>query len=384
MARRLASLGLIGALLILPGGCVVLDATSVGFAVVTGHRLVTLSGEAKWAKPQQAVTAVSLSTGEVLARGTLDDQKRYSVRMTLPMGEDLAVAVHAPGNAALILAPRGDKRQEERALNLTRGSTAVAWGLGSVLGGLRLPADKPWDAKPEQWKAIGQRLPIGHGALIQASANDLDTVGVGSPGGAAAELAQALAGTLTTVRVAAGGHPRDVVLWPAILQGWANALATLPPSTGDAMAPRAASAIDLLSVVDRIWADSPYAEEQGALTVQVPLRETGTNRVPQALPAVVHGLRYTVTASMLGAPRTGTIDRAGIRFQGGDVVLRVPDMPEGFASVDLELLDENAASLGTVNAQGVVGLAMIHALQAPAVAVSLEGTGDTLPGVKPL
>lgn len=382
MARRLITWGLVGALLILPGGCVVLDATSVGFAVVTGHRLVTLSGEAKGAQPQQPVTAVSLATGDVVAQGKLDDQKRFSVRVSLPMGEDLAVVVHAPGHAALILAPRGDKRQEARALNLTRGTTAVAWGLGSVLGGIRLPGNNAWDAKPEQWKAIGQRLPIGLGASIQASANDLDALGVGSAGGTAAELAMALNATLATVRVVAGGHPRDIALWPPILQGWANALSTLPPNTGDAMAPRAAESLDLLTVVDRIWADSPYAEEQGALSVQVPLREPETGRVPQSLPAVIYGLRYTVSASLLGAPRTGTIARDGISFQGGALFLRVPDMPEGFASVDLELLDENGASLGKANAEGVVQIAMTRALQAPAVAVSLEGTGGNVPGVK--
>jgi hypothetical protein len=378
--RRLATCCLLGTLAFLPSGCVVLDATSVGFAMVTGQRLVTVSGEAKWAKPQQTVKVVSLATGNVVAEGTLDDQKRFSVRVSLPMGEDLAIALHAPGNAALLLASRGEKRQEDRELNLTRGSTAVAWGLGSVLGGLRLPGANAWDGKPEQWKAIGERLPISHGALIQGSASDLDALGVGSPGGTAAELAIALKESLETVRIAAGGHPRDVVLWPPLLQGWSNALGALPPSTGDAMAPQAAAAVDLLSVLDQIWAQHPYGEEQGALSVQVPLKEPGTARVPEALPAVIHGLRYSVSASMLNPPRTGTIPRKGIRFQGGALVLRVPDMPTGFASVDLELLDESSASLGQVNAQGVVSLAMTHALKAPTVEVSLEGTPTTRPG----
>ncbi len=59
MVRRLSTWALLGALAFLPSGCVVLDATSVGYAMLTGHRLVTVSGEAVWAQPKQEVLAVS-------------------------------------------------------------------------------------------------------------------------------------------------------------------------------------------------------------------------------------------------------------------------------------------------------------------------------------
>jgi hypothetical protein len=172
------------------------------------------------------------------------------------------------------------------------------------------------------------------------------------------------------------------VLWPAVILGWTNALGGMAPSTGDAMAPQAASAIDLRAMVDQIWATSPHAEEQGAIEVKVPLKETGTNRVPEALPAVIHGLRYQISASMLSVPRAGTIPREAVRFQSGAAVLRVPDMPEGFASIDIELLGENTASLGTVTAQGVVNRAIIRQVEAKAIEVSLEGTPTTRPGVR--
>ncbi len=382
MSHRLTHWALFGALAFLPSGCVVFDATTAGFAMVSGQRLVTVSGEAAWAQPKQSVTAIDLKTGAMVAQGTLDDSKRYSVRVSLPLNDDLAIALHAPGSAALLLAPRGEKRQEERELDLTRGSTTVAWALGSALGGLPLPGNDAWKGSNDQWKAVGSRLPVTHGVLIAGSASVLDGVGVGSPATAASELDQALKASLDTLRVASFGHPRDLVLWPALVLGWSNALAQLPAGTGDSMAPQAAAGLDFLTVAEQIWALYPHVDELGALEIKVPLREPETDLIPQALPAVVQGLRYQVSGSMLPAPRVGTIARSAIRFQAGSLVLRVPDMPEGFASVDVEILGANAATLGRAESQGLVNRAVIRALTAATVAVSMEGTPTSRPGVR--
>lgn len=382
MSRYLVSWSLLGALAFLSAGCAVFDATTVGFAMVTGQRLVTVSGEAKWAKPKQAVTAVNLATGAVLAQGALDDAKRFSVRLSVPGEDDLAIALHTPGSAALLLAQRSEKRQEERTLDLTRGSTTVAWALGSALAGISLPGNETWNGKADQWKLLAERLPVSYGVPLQAGASTLDMVGIGSSGSAAAELSAALSTALETLRGAAGGHPRDQVLWPAILLGWANALGAMAPSTGDDMAPQAAAAIDLQTALDQIWAQYPYGEEHGGIEIRIPLREPATSQVPEALPAVIHAMRYQVRASLLPAPRQATVARGGIRFQGGSLILRVPEMPEGFASVDVELLGANSASLGTVNTQGLVNRAMTRALETTPIAVSLEGTPTTRPGTR--
>ncbi len=382
MVRRLSTWALLGALAILPSGCVVFDATSVGYAMLTGHRLVTVSGEAAWAQPKQEVTAVNLRTGAVLARGSVDNEKRFNVRVPLPVNEDTAIALYSPGNAALLLAPRGEKRQEDRALNLTRGTATVAWALGASLAEIKVPGNDAWSASTEQWRTLGERVPVSHGLALQACANTLDSVGVGSPNAAATELSTALKTALTTVRVAAAGHPRDAVLWPPVLLGWSNALATLAPSTGDAMAAQAAGVIDVSSVVEQVWAKAPYTEGQGGIELKVPLREPGSSRVPEALPAVIHSLRYQIGASLLAAPRQGTIARSAVRFQSGAAVLRIPDMPEGFASIDVELLDANSASLGRVNAEAIVNRAIVRNVESTPIAVSLEGTPTTQPGIR--
>lgn len=380
MMRRLISGALLASLAILPSACVVLDATSLGFAMITGQRVITVSGEAKWSQPHEDVLAVNLTTGAVIARGALDDGKRFNFRLSIPAGEHLAVALQAPGSSALLLAPRGEKRQEERAIDLTRGTSTVAWGLGAALAGIPIPAKGAWEGSPEKWRTLGERLPVGYGGVLQGTAEILDTVGVGSPQGTATELSKALKETLGTVKIAAGGHPRDRVLWPPVVLSWANALGSLAPGTGDAMAPQAAAAIDLLSTLDQVWAASPYAEDQGALEIKLPLREPETNRVPQALPTVIQGLRYQVRSAMLPTPREGTIARAGIRFQAGAVILRIPHLPTGFASVDLELLGENESSLGKVNVQEIVNLALARSVNAKPVAVSLENTPGHTPG----
>lgn len=382
MMRRLFCVALLGAVALLPAGCVVLDATSVGYAMLTGHRLVTVSGEATWAQPKQEVLAVSLKSGSVLAKGSVDDQKRFSVRIPLAVNEDAAIALHSPGNAALLLAPRGEKRQEERALNLTRGTTTVAWAIGSALADLPIPGNDAWNLKPEQWRALGALLPASHGLVLQAGANTLDTVGVGSPHVAATELSSALKAALGTVRVAVAGHPRDEALWPPLVLGWANALSAMPPSTGDAMATKAIGAIDMISVVEQVWANAPYVEGQGGIELKIPLRETGTNRVPEALPVVIRGLRYQIGASMFSTPRVGTIDRNAVRFQSGAAVLRIPDMPEGYASLDVELLGENSSALGRVTEETIVNRALVRSVESKPIAVSLEGTPTTRPGVR--
>lgn len=380
--RRLSTWALLGALALLPSGCVVFDATSVGYAMLTGHRLVTVSGEAAWAQPKQELTAVNLKTGAVLARGSVDNDKRFIIRVPVPMNDDLALALHSPGNAALLLAPRGEKRQEERALNLTRGTTTVAWALGASLADLKVPGNEPWSASTEQWRTLGERLPASYGLALQASANTLDSVGIGSPTAAANGLDTALKSALSTVRVAAAGHPRDAALWPPVLLGWTNALTTLAPSAGDTMAAQAAGVIDVSAVVEQVWATAPYTEGQGGIELKVPLREPVSNRVPEALPAVIHGLRYQIGASLLAAPRQGTIARSAVRFQSGAAILRIPDMPEGFASIDVELLDESSASLGRVNAEAIVNRAIVRNVESTPIAVSLEGTPTTQPGIR--
>ncbi len=312
----------------------------------------------------------------------MDDQKRFSVRVPLSLGEDTAIALHTRGNAALLLVPRGEKRQEERALNLTRGTTTVAWALGAALADLPMPGNESWNVTTEKWKTLGERLPVSHGLALQASANTLDTVGIGSPSSAATDLSKALSTALGTARVAAAGHPRDGVLWPPLVLGWSNALAELPPTTGDTMAAQAAGAVDVLSVVEQVWATAPYTEGQGGIELKIPLREPGTNRVPEALPAVIRGLRYQIGASLLPAPREGTIARNAIRFQSGSAILRIPDMPEGFASLDVELLGENSASLGRVTAEAIVNRAIVRNVDATPIAVSLEGTPTTRPGIR--
>lgn len=382
MIHRLATWSLLGALAVFPSGCAVLDATTVGFAMVSGKRLVTVSGEAKWAKPNQTITALNLATGAVLAQTSVDDAKHFSVRVSVPLEEDLAIAFHVPGSAALLLVPRGEKRQEERTLDLTRGSTTVAWALGSALGAIPLPGNEAWKAKPEQWKSLGGRLPASYGIAIQSAASTLDRVGVGSPASTAAELSNALTFSLETVRAAAGGHPRESALWPPIVLGWSNALNSMAPSLGDEMAPQAAARLDLQATLEQIWAQDPYGEGQGGLELRIPLREPGTNRLPEALPAVIGAMRYEVRASMLPSSRMAMVRRDGIRFQAGALVFRVPDLPEGFATVELELLDQNSASLGKVSAQGLVSLAMTRAIDAEALAVSLEGTPTSRPGVR--
>lgn len=382
MDRRPYTWALFGALALPLSGCVVFDATTVGVAMLTGQRLVTVTGEAVWAQPKQDVLVVSLKSGSVLTRGSVDDQKRFSVRVPLSLNEDTALALHSAGNAALLLVPRGEKRQEERALNLTRGTTTIAWALGSAIADQPIPGNDAWSLKPEQWRMIGDRLPVSHGPILQGSADILDTVGIGSPHSAATDLSKALKTALVDVRVAAAGHPRDGVLWPPLLLGWSSALGALSPSTGDTMAAQAATALDVASVVEQVWATAPYTEGQGGIELKVPLREPGTNRVPEALPAVIQGLRYEIGASMLPAPREGTIARAALRFHSGSLILRIPDMPEGYSSLDVEFLGENSISLGRVTAETIVNRALVRKVDATPVAVSLEGTPTTLPGVR--
>lgn len=379
MANRLATWGLVGLLSVFPSGCAVLDGASYGFAVISGKRIVDLSGEAPWAQPSQRIEAVNLRTGQVVARGSFDANKRYSLQLTVSPEEDLAIALLAPSNAALLLAPRGDKRHEARTLNLTRGSTTIAWALGSAVAGIPVPASGTWSAESDAWKALPEHVPGSHGIVLTAAATALDTVGVGSPLAAATELSKSLKGALETVRAAAGGHPRNTAIWPSLILGWSDALHQLPPSTGDFLGTQAASSMDVATAVERIWTQYPYTEGQGGLEIRIPLREPGTQRIPEALPAKVARLRYTVTASMLPAPREGEIARQAMRFDGGAVILRVPDMPLGYASAQLELFDAANVSLGKAEIQGLVGAAVVNQLKAGALEVSLENTPSTTP-----
>ena len=379
MANRLATWGLIGLLSVFPSGCAVLDGASYGFAVISGKRIVDLSGEAPWAQPSQSIEAINLRTGQVIARGSFDAKKRYSLQVAVPPEDDLAIALIAPHNAALLLAPRGEKRQEARVLNLTRGSTTVAWALGAAVANVPLPTNGAWSATPEAWKAMPAHLPGSHGVVLTAAASALDTVGVGSPLSAASELSKALSKALETVRTAAGGHPRNTAIWPSLVLGWADAIHQLPPSTGDFLGVQAASQLDVVTAVERIWAQFPYIEGQGGLEIRIPLREPGTQRVPEALPAKVARMRYAVTASMLPSAREGEIARTAMRFDAGALVLRVPDMPLGYASAQLEFFDETNASLGKRDIQGLVGAAVVNQLKTPALEVSLENTPSTTP-----
>ncbi|MNX35421.1 hypothetical protein D3C86_656860 [compost metagenome] len=379
MANRFATWGLIGLLSVFHSGCAVLDGASYGFAVLSGKRIVDLSGEAPWAQPSQSVEAINLRTGQVLARGGFDASKRYSLQVAVPPEEDLAIVLHAPHSAALLLAPRGEKRQEARVLNLTRGSTTIAWALGAAVANIPVPANGTWSASSDAWKALPAHLPGSHGAVLTAAASALDTVGVGSPLSAATELAKALGKSLETVRAAAGGHPRSTAIWPSLVLGWSDAIHQLPPSTGDFLASQAAASLDVATAVERIWIQAPYTEGQGGLEIRVPLREPGTQRVPEALPAKVSRMRYAVTASMLPSAREGELSRPAIRFDAGSVVLRVPDMPLGYASAQLEFFDETGASLGKTEIQGLVGVAVVNQLKTPAVDVSLANTPSTTP-----
>ena len=380
MANRLATWGLIGLLSVFPSGCAVLDGASYGLAVISGKRIVDLSGEAPWAQASQSIEAINLRTGQVIARGTFDASKRYSLQVAVSPDEDLAIVLLAPNNAALLLAPRGEKRQEARGLNLTRGSTTIAWALGAAVANVPIPTNGTWSASSDAWKTLSAHLPGSHGVVLTAAASALDTVGVGSPLSAASELSKALGKALETVRTAAGGHPRTAALWPSLVLGWSDAIHQLPPSSGDFLGIQAATSLDVATAVERIWAQYPYTEGQGGLDLRVPMREPGTHRVPEALPAKVARLRYTVTASMLPSAREGEIARSAIRFDAGSVVLRIPDMPLGYASAELELFDASNASLGKREIQGLVGAAVVNQLMAGPLAVSLENTPSTTPG----
>ena len=382
MANRLATWGLIGLLSVLPSGCAVLDGATYGLAVISGKRIVDLSGEAPWAKASQNVEAVNLHTGQVIARGSLDPSKRYSLQVAVSPEEDLAIALRAPGSAALLLAPRGEKRQEARVINLSRGSTTIAWALGAAIADVPLPTDGNWNAPPDLWRSLVAHLPGSHGVVLTAAASALDVMGVGSPLSASSKLSEALEESLETLRSAAGGHPRNAALWPSLILGWSDAIHQLPPSTGDFLGVEAATNLDVATAVERVWAQFPYTEGQGGLELRVPMRELGTTRVPEFLPAKIARMRYTVTASMLPSVREGEIARSAIRFDSGAAVLRVPDMPLGYASAELEFFDTSNASLGKREIQGLVGAAVVNQLKTTALEVSLENTPSTTPGAR--
>lgn len=369
--RRLVVGCLIGLMAVAPSGCALVGATSFGFAILSGKRVVDLSGAALRAQPGETLTAVNLATGETIARTSLGGDRRYAIQLSLPPDEPLAIALVAPRQAALLLTPTPDQRHETREQNLTAGSTAVAWGLGSAVGGIPVPSQGEWTPPPAQWKLLAARLPATHGLALQSAASVLDAAGVGNPSTAASDLSAALLTRLSAVRTTAGGHPRHAAVWPPLLLGWSDALHLEAQATGDLLGANAAAHVDVATVVDRIWAHAPYAEEQGGLEVRVPLRETGTQRVPTVLPDAVMGLRYRIEGSLLTEPREGEIPRAWLRFEGGDLILRVPDMPLGYAKAKLEVMGENGVILGLGEKDAQVAIAQVTKLSASPVEVSL-------------
>ena len=383
MRKPLLAGSLIGLLALVPSGCAVFDATSFGFAMLTGKRVVTVSGEAPRARSGEVIEAVNLRTGESVGRVTLNAEKRFSVAITLPMDEPLAIALRGENQAALILADRNDKRQEAREQVLSAGTTTVAWALGSVLAEIPVPTQGTWTVNLDQWKRLAERLPVNHGPALQFAAQTIETAGVGNPPPAAATLASALNTPLGTVRTVAGGHPRDTALWPPLLLAWADMLSTMPQqAAGDLLGARAAETLDIATAVDRVWAQHPYVAGQGGLEVRVPLREAGSLRVPVTLPATVKALRYRIDGALLKTPREGEIPRQWIRFEGGDAVLRVPDMPLGYTMASLTLIGENNALLGSASKDGLVSVAVTSKLSTSPIALSFVEPSNLTPGAR--
>lgn len=380
MRHALLTGSLIGLLALAPSGCAVIGATSFGFAILSGKRVVDVSGEARRAKPGDGIEAVNLRTGEVMGRASVGSDLRYSLQITLPTEEDLAVALHGPRQAALLLAVRADKRQEAREQHLTAGTATVAWGVAAAVAGIPVPPRGTWKATSAQWKRLAERLPATHGVALQSAAAMLDAAGVGNPPAAAGNLSAALNTSFGTARTVSGGHPRDAVLWPPLILGWTDALRLQGQATGDQLAADAATHLDIATAVDRIWASQPYDAEQGGLEVRVPLRESGSLRMPATLPAAVRAIRYRVEGALLTAPREGEIPREWVRFEGGAVVLRVPDMPLGYAKASIDILSENDTVLGSASQDGQVSIAVVSKLATDAVDLSLSDTPNLTPG----
>lgn len=383
MQRSLISGALVALIALAPAGCVVLDATSVGISVMTGNRVVGVSGQAAQASPGSVVEAISLKTGKLVGRGTVDDARTFSLRISLPVSEPLSVVLRSPNQAALLMTDPSGKRQEERAVSLTAGSTTVAWALGALLAGIPIPSSGPWKADEAAWTRLNALLPVSLGLALEAAAGVLDTSGVAYPPAAASELANALAATRDRLRAVAGGEPRDAVLWPSVLLGWSDAVLTTNKSApGDQLATLVASEVDLRLAADRAWLSSPHAEGHGAVEVAIPLKGAESQQPPIVLPSGVRKLRYTVNSALLEAPRQGEFDRASIHFEAGTVILRVPDMPPGFVDVSVSLLGEYDAPLGTVATNGHVTEALVRKLTTDAITLSVADAPPLTPGAK--